>query len=142
VSVLLNSHLIGEVERVCDRVVILDHGDVAAQGTLAQLLGQRRVVLRLGNVSDAARARLRVVGAVTEDAGTFQLSLSGDATSASGVANADDDVIVATLISDLAGMDVRIYAVEQSRVTLEDRLLGILRHAADADPAAAHRDAS
>ena len=26
VAVLLNSHLIGEVERVCDRVVILDHG--------------------------------------------------------------------------------------------------------------------
>lgn len=35
VAVLLNSHLIGEVERVCDRVVILDRGRVAASGTLA-----------------------------------------------------------------------------------------------------------
>ena len=34
VAVLLNSHLIGEVERVCDRVVILDKGRVAASGTL------------------------------------------------------------------------------------------------------------
>ena len=33
VAVLLNSHLIGEVERVCDRVVILDKGRVAASGT-------------------------------------------------------------------------------------------------------------
>jgi ABC-2 type transport system ATP-binding protein len=32
VAVLLNSHLIGEVERVCDRVVILDRGRVAASG--------------------------------------------------------------------------------------------------------------
>ena len=40
VAVLLNSHLIGEVERVCDRVVILDKGRVAASGTLAELLGR------------------------------------------------------------------------------------------------------
>ena len=33
-AVLLNSHLIGEVERVCDRVVILNGGTVAADGTL------------------------------------------------------------------------------------------------------------
>ena len=42
VAVLLNSHLIGEVERVCDRVVILDRGRVAASGTLAELLGPAR----------------------------------------------------------------------------------------------------
>ena len=41
VAVLLNSHLIGEVERVCDQVVILDGGRVAASGTLAELLGGR-----------------------------------------------------------------------------------------------------
>jgi ABC-2 type transport system ATP-binding protein len=142
VAVLLNSHLIGEVERVCDRVVILDHGDVAAEGTLAQLLGQRRVVLRLGEVSDEARARLSAVGQVTEDAGTYHVSLSGDAASLSRAANADDDALVAQLIADLAGLGVRIYSVEQSRVTLEDRLLGILRHTADADAGAAADDAA
>ena len=55
VAVLLNSHLIGEVERVCDRVVILDKGRVAASGTLAELLGQRELRLRLDDVSAAAR---------------------------------------------------------------------------------------
>ena len=51
VAVLLNSHLIGEVERVCDRVVILDRGRVAASGTLAELLGQRELRLHLDDLS-------------------------------------------------------------------------------------------
>jgi ABC-2 type transport system ATP-binding protein len=37
VSVLLNSHLLSEVELVCDRVAIIDRGAVVAAGTPAQL---------------------------------------------------------------------------------------------------------
>jgi ABC-2 type transport system ATP-binding protein len=37
VSVLLNSHLLSEVELVCDRVAIIDRGEVVAAGTPAQL---------------------------------------------------------------------------------------------------------
>ena len=37
VSVLLNSHLLSEVELVCDRVAIINHGAVAAAGTPAEL---------------------------------------------------------------------------------------------------------
>jgi ABC-2 type transport system ATP-binding protein len=37
VSVLLNSHLLSEVELVCDRVAIINHGSVVAAGTPAQL---------------------------------------------------------------------------------------------------------
>lgn len=36
-TVLLSSHILAEVEAVCDRAVLIDHGRVAAQGTLAQL---------------------------------------------------------------------------------------------------------
>src|SRR3712207_4903886 len=61
VAVLLNSHLIGEVERVCDRVVILDGGRVAASGTLAELLGQRELRVQLTHVSPAAADRKSVV---------------------------------------------------------------------------------
>ena len=37
VAVLLNSHLLSEVELVCDRVAIIDHGAVVAAGTPAEL---------------------------------------------------------------------------------------------------------
>jgi ABC-2 type transport system ATP-binding protein len=39
-SVLLNSHLLSEVELVCDHVVIVDHGRVVAAGTPDQLRRQ------------------------------------------------------------------------------------------------------
>jgi len=43
VSVLLNSHLLSEIELVCDRVVILLGGAVVAAGTPAELAQPRGV---------------------------------------------------------------------------------------------------
>jgi ABC-2 type transport system ATP-binding protein len=37
VAVLLNTHLLSEVERVCDRVAIIDHGELLAEGSPAAL---------------------------------------------------------------------------------------------------------
>jgi ABC-2 type transport system ATP-binding protein len=39
-TVFLNSHLLGEVEQVCDRVAILQRGSLARQGTVADLTRQ------------------------------------------------------------------------------------------------------
>jgi ABC-2 type transport system ATP-binding protein len=39
-TVFLNSHLLGDVERVCDRVAILDRGLVVRQGRLDDLMGE------------------------------------------------------------------------------------------------------
>jgi len=38
-TVFLNSHLLSEVEMVCDRVAIVDHGRVVRSGRLEELLG-------------------------------------------------------------------------------------------------------
>jgi ABC-2 type transport system ATP-binding protein len=43
VTLFLNSHLLGEVELICDRVVILDRGEVIRDGTIAQLTRQQGV---------------------------------------------------------------------------------------------------
>ena len=49
VSVLLNSHLLSEVERVCDRVVIVDHGRVVASGTPDELRRPGGVEIETGS---------------------------------------------------------------------------------------------
>ena len=117
-----NSHLIGEVERVCDRVVILDRGRVAASGTLAELLGQREVRLQLTNLSAVAEERLAVTGIVERSGESFTVALSAD----------DDGTAVPDLVRDLVALGAHVHAVEPARISLEERLLGILRDGADA----------
>ncbi|WP_018637682.1 ABC transporter ATP-binding protein [Parafrankia elaeagni] len=135
VAVLLNSHLIGEVERVCDRVVILDRGRVAAAGTLRELLGQRELRLRLTDVSPAAHRCLTAVGGVERSGDWFTLVLPPDLAgpdpeldtgtgNRSGGAAAD---VVPGLVAELVGLGTRVHAVEPARISLEERLLGILR---------------
>jgi len=62
VSVLLNSHLLSEIELVCDRVAILLAGEVVAAGTPHELSKPRGVELE---TDDGVR---RVDGATREDA--------------------------------------------------------------------------
>jgi len=47
VSVLLNSHLLSEVEMVCDRVAIIAHGRLVRAGTAAELAGAGAVEVEL-----------------------------------------------------------------------------------------------
>jgi ABC-2 type transport system ATP-binding protein len=123
VAVLLNSHLIGEVERVCDRVVILDKGRVAASGTLAELLGQGELRLRLDGVSAQAQERLAAAGQLTRSGNSYTVTLP----------TAQDTTTVPDLVADLVGLGVRVHAVEPARITLEERLLDILRADAGGD---------
>ena len=118
VAVLLNSHLIGEVERVCDRVVVLDGGRVAAAGTLPELLGRRELHLRLDGVTPAAEARLATAGAVSRSGPQVTVTLPAE----------DDGRLVPDLVADLVALGVRVHAVEPARITLEEKLLSVLRH--------------
>ena len=123
VAVLLNSHLIGEVERVCDRVIILDKGRVAASGSLPELLGQREVRLRLEGVSAAAEERLAAAGRLARTGDWITVALAGD----------EDATTGPDLVADLVGLGVRVHAVEPGRISLEQRLLDILRTGSGGD---------
>jgi ABC-2 type transport system ATP-binding protein len=55
-TVFLSSHLLHEVEQVCDRVLILNKGQVIAQGRVNDLLGQAHAIeMRIANAERAAR---------------------------------------------------------------------------------------
>ncbi len=96
-------------------------GSVAASGTLTELLGERELRLQLTDVSNDAEALL---GTATN------LHRSGDCYTVS-LAKGDDDA-VPDLVRDLVEAGVRVHAVEPIRVSLEERLLGILRNNAGA----------
>jgi ABC-2 type transport system ATP-binding protein len=122
VAVLLNSHLIGEVERVCDRVVILDGGRVAASGTLAELLGLRELRLHLTGLTPAAEARLVATGKAERAGDWYTVALPAD----------DLGTAVPQLVRDLVALGAQVHAVEPGRISLEERLLGILRAGSEA----------
>ena len=57
-SVLLSSHLLNEVQQVCDRIAVLNQGRVVAQGRVDELLNAQKpaVRLRVANSGEATQA--------------------------------------------------------------------------------------
>lgn len=82
-AVLYTTHYMEEAERLCDRIGIIDHGKVVAEGTrrdLVELVGEHdRVRLTAaGDLAAAARALLEVTGVLDADATESGLDLLVD----------------------------------------------------------------
>jgi len=122
-TVFLNSHMLSEVEQVCDRVAVVDSGSVVALGTLAELIGgPKRVRIGMEAVSaESAAAAARFGGVERADGSSIVVS---------GVEATHIPDVVAALIA--AG--ARIISVAPESQTLEDRFLSLLRKPDDADP--------
>jgi ABC-2 type transport system ATP-binding protein len=62
-TVFFSSHILADIERLCDRVVILHKGEVRHAGTLEALLaqGDRKEILVAGTLEDGWAARTGVV---------------------------------------------------------------------------------
>jgi len=112
-TVFLNSHLLSEVEQVCDRVAIVDHGKVIAEGTLDELLGADTVRVRVTDLTREARQELAAFGAVADE---------GEWLVIRGMKNERLPDLVAQIVR--AGG--RVYAVEPAHESLEDRFLSLL----------------
>ncbi|MBB5082727.1 ABC transporter ATP-binding protein [Nonomuraea endophytica] len=78
-ALLYTSHYMEEVERVCDRVAIIDHGQIVAEGTRQELVAMvgsaDKIELVLDGDVDAAFAKLRTVEGVLEAARTGDSSV-------------------------------------------------------------------
>jgi ABC-2 type transport system ATP-binding protein len=78
-SVILSTHLLGDVERVCETVLILHKGQVLLQGSVAELRARRQDRYRLQIQGDATafREELRLEGVrVVHDNGRGELRLA------------------------------------------------------------------
>jgi ABC-2 type transport system ATP-binding protein len=113
-AVLLNSHLLGEVERLCNRVAIVNRGRVVAAGSLTELLGEAAVRLRVTDlpIDDGLFAGF---GPVERD-GEGWLVVRG----------VPDDRVPA-LVDAVVAAGGRIHAVDPGRRSLEDLFLDVVR---------------
>ncbi|MDQ1324079.1 MAG: type transport system ATP-binding protein, partial [Chloroflexota bacterium] len=114
-AVLLNSHLLGEVERLCDRVAIVNRGRVIAAGSLAELLGEQAVRLRITGLPAEGLAALAGFGSVSSDDEGWLV-----------VRPVDPDRIP-DLVATVVGAGGRVHAVDPARRSLEALFLGLVR---------------
>ncbi len=121
-AVLLNSHLLGEVERLCDRVAIVNHGSVVASGSLGDLLGEQTVRLRVTGLP-AGGAALDGYGPITVVDGWL-------------VVRPVDPDRIPDIVAAVVAAGGRVHAVDPTRRSLEDLFLGLVRGPAIQDGAA------
>lgn len=118
VTVILSSHMLDEVQRVCDHVAILKHGRLAACGVVAELIGgQDYLWLDAQPVEQACR----VIGAAAErePAGGIRVVIERDDVPGllRRLAAADIDLYEAKWV----GLDLEGYFVELTGETAGDR---------------------
>ena len=112
-AVFLNSHLLSEVEQVCDRVAVVDHGRVIAAGTMYQLLSPTVVRVRVSGLAPEDTTKLATFG---------QVDTEGDQLTFTNL-NVER---VPDLVAAIVAMGGRVYEVAPRHQTLEDRFLQLL----------------
>jgi ABC-2 type transport system ATP-binding protein len=115
VTVFLNSHLLSEIEMVCDRVAIVDHGRVVRTGRLSDLIGGAPEV-RLS----VDRADADLLAALARH-GTVQATEEGAITV--GVADLEAAAAIAETVV-RAGR--RLYSLTPLHRTLEDVFVSLV----------------
>jgi ABC-2 type transport system ATP-binding protein len=119
-TVMLSSHLLDEVERTCDAVAIVDHGQVIRQGPIGELIrgaGGSTVQVDCAEPDRAARligeAGIAVDTARTDDGLTVTLP-----------AGASREV-VADVNRRLVGAGIAVYGLAEVHKSLEDWFLSV-----------------
>lgn len=76
-TIIIASHLLEEVQKVCTHVAILQYGDLLAQGTVAELLGSSyKIVLEGDNINSLQNAlKTKFTSINTIEVGKNQLTL-------------------------------------------------------------------
>jgi ABC-2 type transport system ATP-binding protein len=120
-TIVISSHILAELEGICSHLVVIDHGQVLAQGSVTEvrerLFSGRRVTARIdGERATDAEAVLRGRSEVTEltvERTVLRVHFDG----------ADD--VSASLLADLVGAGVPVAEWRVEGVGLEDLFLQI-----------------
>jgi len=98
-TILLSSHLLGEVEQICDRVGVIQNGRLIAENTVSALRGPGALLVRAAPLADAERlaATLPGVGDVRVADGALRLSVAPEQAAAINAALVGAGIAVSEL---------------------------------------------
>ena len=131
-TVIFSTHVLADVERICDRVAILDHGRLVTEGTLEALLARYasplyRIDPERGQEAAVAAlaATLRAtawIDSVTEREGQLTVSVTDETAASAG------------LLPLVVAAGVRLAGFERVRPSLEDVFLRLVGREPEATP--------
>ncbi len=112
-TVLLSSHLMNEIEQICERVGVLNHGHLVAEGSIDELRGQSRLHLRATPTEAASRVAGRFAGvrAVTLRDGALEVEA--------------EPALAGALNTALVSAGIEVSEIYHSRSSLEEVFLSI-----------------
>ena len=124
VTVFLTTHYLDEADSLCDRILVIDHGEIVARGTPAELkraVSGDLVALQLSDPDrlDAARVVLQRVPSLTI------LRAEGDLVDFNVP---DASAALPGLLAGLAGAHAGLAGIEVRRPTLDDVFLSLTGH--------------
>src|SRR4051812_40657357 len=109
-TVFFSSHILSDVEMLCDRVCILRKGEVVVSGKMSELLSAkvRRSEIALREVSDETRNALTTLG--------FTPRALGD----TSVIDVEGDALVQQVLERALATGAKVESITPRRETLED----------------------
>lgn len=110
-TVFLSSHLLGEVEQVCDRVAIINKGQIIREGVVADLLSARTQLVIEAEPLAQATAVLSPHWPVTANERTIAVTVERDETPA--------------VVQMLVTHEIAVYQVRSERQSLEQFFLEV-----------------
>lgn len=114
VTVFLNSHLLGEVEQVCDRLAIVDRGAVVWSGRLGDIARQSQIRLTVDRIDE------RLFGTI----GTFGVAERTDERSL--VLEVEDVDVAPKVAAALIQCGYELFELTPTQRSLEDVFVGLV----------------
>ncbi|MCP4421321.1 MAG: ABC transporter ATP-binding protein [Chloroflexi bacterium] len=108
-TIFLSSHLLSEVEQVCDQVGIIDNGRLVQTGNVAELLSTQAIIRLEAAPQDRALTLLQTNWTVTKNGRWLQIQAGREE--------------VPTIVQQLVSADVQIFQVKLQQQSLEELFL-------------------
>jgi ABC-2 type transport system ATP-binding protein len=121
-TLILSSHLLDEVEKICDHVAIVDRGRIVAQGTLAELSTGDDGAITIG--CDEPH---KAFGAIDGNGSLREVEETASGLRVLVKPDVSLEEAAAELNRQLVGAGIAVHRLEPSHVSLEHRFLEITR---------------